>query len=210
MRLKGLEPSRRETPDPKSGASANSATSAVSSSVFHLAVQKYGDFLKPANFSSLKTEEAEQVSVDLVDAAHGGMVAPGYLFRLDVTAHFAIALYVAFTPEGAGVNRPLYAIVTLRLHQPFVGLGMKSLPIDLPNHLIYFECFFLSHHHRVFSLVHIAVDVPVAMDEREADFRTPPHGGVPVGRVRDTMETAKRLVFVIDDGLFVVIRVLPV
>ena len=28
MRLKGLEPSRRKTPDPKSGASANSATSA--------------------------------------------------------------------------------------------------------------------------------------------------------------------------------------
>ena len=28
VRLKGLEPSRRETPDPKSGASANSATSA--------------------------------------------------------------------------------------------------------------------------------------------------------------------------------------
>ena len=28
VRLKGLEPSRRKTPDPKSGASANSATSA--------------------------------------------------------------------------------------------------------------------------------------------------------------------------------------
>ena len=28
VRLKGLEPSRRGTPDPKSGASANSATSA--------------------------------------------------------------------------------------------------------------------------------------------------------------------------------------
>ena len=28
MRLKGLEPSRHKTPDPKSGASANSATSA--------------------------------------------------------------------------------------------------------------------------------------------------------------------------------------
>ena len=29
MRLKGLEPSRRKTPDPKSGASASSATSAI-------------------------------------------------------------------------------------------------------------------------------------------------------------------------------------
>ena len=29
VRLKGLEPSRRKTPDPKSGASANSATSAL-------------------------------------------------------------------------------------------------------------------------------------------------------------------------------------
>ena len=34
VRLTGLEPARRKTPDPKSGASTNSATSAKDRSVF--------------------------------------------------------------------------------------------------------------------------------------------------------------------------------
>ena len=34
VRLTGLEPARRETPDPKSGASTNSATGAKDRSVF--------------------------------------------------------------------------------------------------------------------------------------------------------------------------------
>ena len=39
VRLTGLEPARRETPDPKSGASTNSATGAKERSVFGLWAQ---------------------------------------------------------------------------------------------------------------------------------------------------------------------------
>ena len=39
VRLTGLEPARRKTPDPKSGASTNSATGAKERSVFGLLAQ---------------------------------------------------------------------------------------------------------------------------------------------------------------------------
>ena len=49
VRLTGLEPARRKTPDPKSDASTNSATGACGDS---LRVQKYNVFVKYANYSA--------------------------------------------------------------------------------------------------------------------------------------------------------------
>ena len=49
MRLTGLEPARRETLDPKSSASTNSATGAFATTILFLRLQNYNVFAKYAN-----------------------------------------------------------------------------------------------------------------------------------------------------------------
>ncbi len=79
VRTKGLEPPRRETPDPKSGAATNYATCAFASAkldnLFHPHKRmgnevnyflKISDFLKPFHFY---THSVEPLSEDSVDVA---------------------------------------------------------------------------------------------------------------------------------------------